>query len=279
LEAASNQPSQSPGWYQDKNAPPGQLRWWDGEKWTENVLDANQRPVQPVSPAATGQGVAKKPWHRRPWVIAVAVIFGLAILSSMLSSPEDKGNSGEGAASAGNASSGADLPASGSDAEAQADPEKPNEATDDNTPGVGPNGQVTVDGLVWSVASAKTASTLGDPAIGTDEAADGVFVIVTLNVHSTKGETVTLTDEVVKIEGGPEGATYSADTDGTTAALLSSSSADVEPFFLEDLQPDTTTTGTVVFDIPTDVLASGPNLRFGELGFGETHGYIQLPRL
>jgi hypothetical protein len=60
--------------------------------------------------------------------------------------------------------------------------------------------------------------------------------------------------------------------------LLSSGNG-AEPFFLEDIQPDTTTTGTLVYDVPKAVLRGDPELRFNELGFGETHAYIALPGL
>ena len=75
----------------------------------------------------------------------------------------------------------------------------------------------------------------------------------------------------------PDGPEYSADLEGTTAVTLSGSEGSEEPFFLESLQPDTTTTGTVVFDVPRSALRKKPELRFNELGFGSTHGYIRLP--
>ena len=52
-----------------------------------------------------------------------------------------------------------------------------------------------------------------------------------------------------------------------------------DPFLFESLGPDSTTTGTVVFDLPESKLSQKLELRFGELGFGETHGYIRLPKL
>jgi hypothetical protein len=52
-----------------------------------------------------------------------------------------------------------------------------------------------------------------------------------------------------------------------------------ELFLLETLGPDSDKSGTVVFDIPKSKLGDKLELRFGELGFGETHGYIRLPAL
>jgi hypothetical protein len=212
-------------------------------------------------------------------VIVVGAIVALVMVVAAMS-PAEKDTSGGGTVASESSSASASGASKSSDtgsAASQESAQKPNEATDDNTPHVGPHGTVTVDGLKWSLSEVRTAKTIGDPSIGTEAAADGVFVIATLKVHSTKGETATLMDDVVQVEGGKEGAVYSSDTDGTTAAMLSSGSGDAEPFFLEDIQPDTTATGTVVFDVPQSVLASGAELRFNELGFGETHAYIRLP--
>jgi uncharacterized protein DUF4352 len=138
---------------------------------------------------------------------------------------------------------------------------------------------VTVDGLVYSVQSVKTAAQLGDPTIGTEENAGGVFVIAKLKAHSTKGESATLSYDTIKLEV-PNGPTYSADLEGSTAGLLASGGggSSEEPFFLSDVQPDTTTTGLIVFDVPRSVLSKKPELRFNELGVGSTHGYIRLPQ-
>lgn len=145
------------------------------------------------------------------------------------------------------------------------------EATDDCTPSVGANGKVRVDALTWQVKGAETASALGDQSLGLGEKADGVFVIVNLSVHSDKNESATLSDEVVQLEG--KGAKYDVDAEGTTAAI----GAGEDPLFLEDLGPDQSTTSKVVFDVPPSVLKQKPRLRFNELGFGSTHGFIALP--
>ena len=130
-----------------------------------------------------------------------------------------------------------------------------------------------VDALTWRLESARTATELGDQTYGLGEKANGVFVIVKLKVTSDHDESVTLTDSVVKLE--TEGTTYESDNDGTMAAIGTGE----DPFLFESLGPDSTTTGTVVFDLPESKLSQKLELRFGELGFGETHGYIRLPKL
>jgi hypothetical protein len=146
-------------------------------------------------------------------------------------------------------------------------------ATDDCTPHMTGKQSVRVDALIWSVKSAKTASGIGDQTYGAGATATGRFVIVKIGVHSDKNESATLSDEAIKLEVG--GNTYDADNDGTVAASLDGQ----DPFFLNTIGPDADRTGIVVFDVPKKVLSKKVEVRFNEMGFGETHGYIALPSL
>lgn len=146
-------------------------------------------------------------------------------------------------------------------------------ATSDCTPRVGPDGRVRVDALIWRLKSARKSATLGDQTYGLGAKANGTFVIVRLGVKSDKDKSVTLTDDVVKLEVA--GKTFDADIDGTTAAI----GANEDPFLLESIGPESTVTGTVVFDVPDSLINKKLQLRFGELGFGDTKGYIRLPSL
>lgn len=146
-------------------------------------------------------------------------------------------------------------------------------ATDDCTPHVPPNGHVRVDALTWRVVSARVTQTLGDQQYGLGEKANGRFVVLKLHVHSYRDESATLSDDVIHLEVG--GNTYDADNDGTVAAMGTGD----EPFFLDTIGPDSDRTGTVVFDLPTRILKKKLEVRFNELGFGSTKGYILLPKL
>ena len=146
------------------------------------------------------------------------------------------------------------------------------EATDDCTPEVGPKGKVQVDALVWQIQSAKTAASIGDQTYGLGEDANGVYLIVDLKVTSKKDESVTISEEVVSLVANG-GNTYSTDSDGTFAAV----GAGQDAFFFEDIGPDSTLEGVVVFDVPKSILNSKLQLKFGELGFGDTTGYIEVP--
>ncbi|EHN09441.1 hypothetical protein PAI11_37750 [Patulibacter medicamentivorans] len=146
-------------------------------------------------------------------------------------------------------------------------------ATSDCTPHVAFGRKVRVDALYYDIVSAKAVGSIGDQTYGLGEKADGTFVVVKVKVHSDKNESATLTDKVFQLE--VRGNTYDPDTQGTVAAI----GAQEEPFFLKDIGPDATVTGTVVFDVPKAALKRKPELRLNELGFGSGHGYVRLPDL
>jgi hypothetical protein len=147
-------------------------------------------------------------------------------------------------------------------------------ATNDCTPHRSSSGSVRVDALTWRVRSATTAKTIGDQTYGLGAKANGRFVIIKLRVHSDKNESATLTDNVIKL--AINGNTYDPDNDGTIAVMGEGGD---KPFFFDTVGPDSDRNGTVVFDVPKSKLGRKIEVRFAELGFGETHGYIRLPSL
>ncbi len=62
--------SAEPGWFQDPQRPPGHLRWWDGEAWTEQRVAPHDAPV----PAAWSPfGFVR--WH--PLSAIVVAVFAI----------------------------------------------------------------------------------------------------------------------------------------------------------------------------------------------------------
>jgi hypothetical protein len=220
------------------------------------------------------------------WVAGVFVI--LIIVGALVGEDEEKdggttsatvsqGNSSNAGGTESTSSSKQDSAASSDSPDAAADEDDGcgTEATDDCTPHVGARGSVKVDGLVWKLKNVRTASAIGDQAYGLGEKANGVYIVADLRVTSTKDESVTITEEVVHLVD-EEGNTYSTDSDGTIAAIGDGQ----EAFLLEDIGPNSTLEGVVVFDVPKTLLkAKLLELEFGELGFGDTHAYIALPKL
>jgi endonuclease YncB( thermonuclease family) len=77
--------SAPPGWFQDPQRPPGHLRWWDGEAWTDQRVAPHDAPV----PAAFSP-VRWARYHPRMAVAAIAVGL-LAIVSAMNSPAQEPG--------------------------------------------------------------------------------------------------------------------------------------------------------------------------------------------
>ena len=202
--------------------------------------------------------------HRR-------IVQGVALLAvaALIGGCESVATEGDGEAAKGNAK--AAQSGGGKEKKARSCGSR---ATDDCTPRVSKRKTVRVDALYWQVKSATVRKSIGEMTYGLGEKADGVFVVVDLKVRSAKSESVTLTDNVFQLEVDGE-TVLDPDSDGTVAAV----GAGEDPFFLEDLGPDATTRGKVVFDVPKRALTKDVAMRFDELGFGTTHAYIELSGL
>jgi hypothetical protein len=146
-------------------------------------------------------------------------------------------------------------------------------ASSGNTPHVGPKGSVEVDTLRWKLNKATTAKKIGNQEYGLGAKANGIYVIAKLSVKNNKNESVTLTSENVDLVVGEK--VFKPDTKAEVALIGEGGNT----FLAEDVGPSVTAKGEVAFDVPPALLKKHPELRFNELGFGETHGYIALPKL
>lgn len=250
-----------PGWYPDPRKPT-QDRYWDGTQWTSQTR-------KPQSGGPMG-AIRKLPmWAKIVIPIAVLLVVVGALASDEES--EDASGSSPGETSAASVQQSDSEPSSDARSNVEGNPAE--NASGDNTPSVGPGGSVEVDTLRWRLRDATKARAIGDQRYGLGEEANGVFVVAELSVTNNKSESVTLTSDTVSLVAGDN--TYEADTNAESALI-----ADGEKtFFLEDIGPGITATGSVAFDVPPSILHQNPQLRFNELGFGDTHGYIALPPL
>ena len=195
------------------------------------------------------------------WVVLGIIAFGIIGAAA-----------GGGGESTGSADTSSSAPSNTAEPAPQ---EKPagtdsNVATDDYTPHVGQGTPVVVDQLTWRVTgSPYSAATLGDNEY-TGATANGVFVVVPMTVRNGKNETVTVNASMLKLVAG--GKEYESDNEGQVALMGSGQKS----FFLEDIGPDLSQPGTVVFDVPKAALGAKPEVCAGELGFGPSRGCIAL---
>lgn len=263
-----------PGWYPDPDDPSKQ-KYWDGSQWTD------QRTVGVPSSKGSGSGFIDA-YRRLPtWAqIGIPIFPVLVIIVAATGGGESNQDDTTDKAS----TTPAEATASDDTTNDSTSTEKmtgssvlggdPSEnASDDNTPSVGWNGSVEVDTLRWRLRDAHTDKAIGEQQYGLGAKANGLYIIVDLSVTNNKSESVTLTSENVSLTAGED--TYSADTNAETALIA----AGTTTLFLEDLGPGVSLNGTVAFDVAPSVLGQDPQLRFNELGFGDTHGYITLPPL
>jgi hypothetical protein len=102
-------------------------------------------------------------------------------------------------------------------------------ASDSNTPSVGPHGSVEVDTLRWRLGGARATKAIGNQQYGLGATANGIFVVVELSVKNNKSDSVTLTPETVSLVAGDK--TYSSDSNAETALI----GTGAKTFLLEDL--------------------------------------------
>jgi Domain of unknown function (DUF4352)/Protein of unknown function (DUF2510) len=274
-----NATNPKPGWYPDPENPSKQ-RYWDGSKWSGQEIKS-QSPGKPPKGSRRGVVATYRGWPM--WVqIGLPILVLIIVVAAIAGGGEESSDSGE----SDNAGS---KPEASKTTEGQGETTESTEetttesaedhgnpaenASDSNTPIVGPNGSVEVDTLRWRLGDSEATKTIGNQEYGLGAKANGVFIVADLSVTNNKDESVTLTSETVSLVAGDN--TYDTDTNAETAFITEGG----KTFFLEDLGPGVTGTGKVGFDVAPQVLNQHPQLRFNELGFGETHGYITLPHL
>lgn len=159
--------SPPPGWYPDPAGGPG-LRYWDGVDWV-TAPPAGSPPSLPVMPPAKqGMSTGGK--------IALAGAGLFLVVAWGIGSAVDSGNK---------ETTGSSSTTFRSDSAAERMPAAP------STPQVAPAGSAVRDGkFEFRVLNVGTAKTVGDPGGNPymQETAQGMFVVVTLNVTNIGAE-------------------------------------------------------------------------------------------
>jgi hypothetical protein len=91
----------APGWFPDQSNSE-QLRWWDGQAWTDHTHPRNRPESQhadmpapgaavPMAQPATAKSAQRKPWYLRWWAITAAVLVALSVVGNLLPDEETPG--------------------------------------------------------------------------------------------------------------------------------------------------------------------------------------------
>ncbi|TDL39457.1 DUF4352 domain-containing protein [Macrococcoides bohemicum] len=104
---------------------------------------------------------------------------------------------------------------------------------------------VKVGKMQYKVNSVSTATAVGPSSLPTK--AKDTFVVVDLEVKNNGDEAITVDSNLFKLK--TKGKTLEADSTGTMSANQGEDGSIENSFFLEQLNPDSTTKGKVVFDV------------------------------
>lgn len=100
-----------------------------------------------------------------------------------------------------------------------------------------------VGNFIYKVEKTTFKKTIWDDYYG--QTADGIYLLVTLSIKNISNESRTLDNSLFKLTDN-NGTTYESSNDGTTALELSGGNS----LLLKQCQPNITTKGTLVFEVP-----------------------------
>ena len=108
---------------------------------------------------------------------------------------------------------------------------------------------VTVGKVVYRVDSKEVADTVGNEYL--NSTAKGKFLVLNVTVTNNGDKAITVTDDFFKLYKGKT--EFKADTTATMYANQATN-GDSAAFFLQELNPDSTLSGKVVFDVSEDTI-------------------------
>lgn len=209
--------------------------------------EPSSAPPPPGSPrdakaelkAAKAYSKAQRPWYKKKrWILSLGFILLIVAVSAGSSGGGGTDNGGGGDTSAGSSGGG-----------------------DKEQGKSGSVGQPLQNaGTTYEVTSATTAATIGEQEFGSGAKADGQFVVVELTLTNNKDETKTFSDSSAKLVT-TDGKKYETSSDAIFAVE--------DSLILKDIQPDLTTKGTLVFDVPPAKVAGSKLVVEDLFGSGE----------
>lgn len=178
----------------------------------------------------------KKPFYKRVWFWIVAII-ALFIIGGALGGGDDDKNGGTKVETTDKEDTPSDENTS-EDTTSKDEEAKKEEA-------FGLNQDVTVGDVIYNVSSVESAKEVG-PSIAPTKATD-TFVVITLTVTNKGNEAITVDSSFFKLIDGDK--TFDADAAASMSANQNDSGEIANSFFLQNLNPDVSLSGKVVFDV------------------------------
>lgn len=108
---------------------------------------------------------------------------------------------------------------------------------------IGIGQQTEVGNFIYTVERTYFKKSIGDEFL--NQQADGIYLLVTLSIKNISNESRTLDNSLFKLTDD-NGTEYESSTDGSTALEFSGGKS----IFLKQCQPNITTKGTLVFEVP-----------------------------
>ncbi len=203
------------------------------------------------------KNLLKKPFYKKWWVWVLAVILLIAIASSGDdTTPTDTAGTDK--------EETVETTAPAKEEEKEEEKEEPKE--EEKVAGVGE--VVKVGGVEFTVNGSSTAKNVGGEY---GQNAQGTYLLIDVTVKNVGNESITTDSSFFQLKSGEK--TYDADG---TAGIYANPDTN---FFLEQVNPDLSAKGFVVFDVSDEVIANPELMLQVQTGFfGTETGLIKIAK-
>ena len=183
----------------------------------------------------------KKPFYKKWWIWAIAVIVVFAIAQG-----------GGDSDTTADATTTSNSPAAADSSSKEKVPAKDEPKAEPEAQAYKVGDKVAVGDLEYVINEMETASKVG-PSIAPTKAS-GEFVIIDVTLTNNGNEAVTVDSSFFKLQQGEK--TFEADSMASMSANQGNDGGIDNSFFLQEVNPDSTITGKVAFDVSKKVASS-----------------------
>lgn len=179
----------------------------------------------------------KKPFYKKWWVWVLAIII-IGGIGSSLGGEEE-------ATTKDNQSKATEEKAD----KTSVQPKEEKQAPKEEVKSFGIGQEVNVGDMTYTITAKNTATQVGPSALPTT--ASGKYVVVDVTLKNNGNDAVTVDSSFFKLKRGEK--TYEADSSGSMSANQGENGDIQNSFFLQKVNPDSTISGKVVFDVAPEV--------------------------